>query len=154
MTEWNPGDRVGVGWHGGHDFTCPSCRRGDFLTCTNGAITGVTRDGGYAQYMLARHEAVALLPEGLDWAEAGPLLCAGVTTFNALRNSPARAGDLVAVLGIGGLGHLGIQYAAKSGYRVVAVGRGPQNAALAKKLAEFRRKQSDAVLATKLPELK
>src|SRR5882724_10548790 len=131
------GDRVGVGWHGGHDFVCPSCRRGDFVTCANEAITGITRDGGYAQYMLARHEAVALLPDGLDGAEAGPLMCAGITTFNALRNSGARAGDLVGVLGIGGLGHLGIQYAAKSGYRVVGVGRGPENAALAKKLGAF-----------------
>ena len=137
VTEWKKGDRVGVGWHGGHDFVCPSCRRGDFVTCANEAITGITRDGGYAQYMLARHEAVALLPDGLDGAEAGPLMCAGITTFNALRNSGARAGDLVGVLGIGGLGHLGIQYAAKSGYRVVGVGRGPENAALAKKLGAF-----------------
>src|SRR2546428_10192604 len=98
---------------------------------------GITRDGGYAQYMLARHEAVALLPDGRDGAEAGPLMCAGIATFNALRNSGARAGDLVGVLGIGGLGHLGIQYAAKSGYRVVGVGRGPENAALAKKLGAF-----------------
>ena len=134
VTGWKKGDRVGVGWHGGHDFVCPSCRRGDFVTCTNEAITGVTRDGGYARYMLARHEALALLPEGLDWADAGPLMCAGITTFNALRNSGARAGDLVGVLGIGGLGHLGIQYAAKSGYRVVGIGRGPENGALAKQL--------------------
>jgi D-arabinose 1-dehydrogenase-like Zn-dependent alcohol dehydrogenase len=134
---WKKGDRVGVGWHGGHDFTCPSCRRGDFVTCANQAITGVTRDGGFAQYMLARHEALALLPDGLAWAEAGPLLCAGITTFNALRNSGARAGDLVGVLGIGGLGHLGIQYAAKSGYRVVGIGRGPENGALAKRLGAF-----------------
>jgi len=137
VTEWRKGDRVGVGWHGGHDFVCPSCRRGDFVTCANEEITGVTRDGGYARYVLARHEAVALLPDGLDGAEAAPLLCAGITTFNALRNSGARAGDLVGVLGIGGLGHLGIQYAAKSGYRVVAVGRGPENAALARKLGAF-----------------
>jgi D-arabinose 1-dehydrogenase-like Zn-dependent alcohol dehydrogenase len=137
VTEWKMGDGVGVGWHGGHDFTCGSCRRGDFVTCANQAITGVTRDGGYARYMLARHEAVARLPEGLDGPEAGPLLCAGITTFNALRRSGARAGDLVAVQGIGGLGHLGIQYAAKSGYRVVAVGRGPENAGLAKKLGAF-----------------
>ena len=137
VTQWKKGDRVGVGWHGGHDFVCPSCRRGDFVTCANEAITGLTRDGGYARYMLARHEAVASLPEGLDGADAAPLLCAGITTFNSLRNSGARAGDLVAVLGIGGLGHLGIQYAAKSGYRVVAVGRGPQNAALAKDLGAF-----------------
>jgi len=134
VTEWKKGDRVGVGWHGGHDFTCPNCRRGDFVTCVNETITGVTRDGGYAQYMIARHEAVALLPAEIDWAEAGPLMCAGITTFNALRNSGARMGDLVGVQGIGGLGHLGIQYAAKAGYRTVGIGRGPENAALAKKL--------------------
>lgn len=134
VTEWRAGDRVGVGWHGGHDFTCTSCRRGDFVTCANQAVTGVTRDGGYAQYLCARHEAVARLPDGLDGPEAGPLLCAGITTFNALRHSAARAGDLVAVLGLGGLGHLGIQYAAKSGFHVVAVGRGAANAALATRL--------------------
>jgi D-arabinose 1-dehydrogenase-like Zn-dependent alcohol dehydrogenase len=137
VTEWKKGDRVGVGWHGGHCFVCDSCRRGDFVTCQNQAITGITRDGGYQQYMSARHEAVALVPEGLDSAEAGPLMCAGITTFNALRNSGARMGDLVGVQGIGGLGHLGIQYAAKAGYRVVAIGRGPENAALAKKLGAF-----------------
>ena len=134
VTEWKKGDRVGVGWHGGHDFTCANCRRGDFVTCVNEPITGVTRDGGFAQYMIARHEAVALLPGEIDWAEAGPLMCAGITTFNALRNSGARMGDLVAVQGIGGLGHLGIQFAAKAGYRTVGIGRGPENAALAKKL--------------------
>lgn len=137
VTEWKKGERVGVGWHGGHCFVCDSCRRGDFVTCANEQITGVTRDGGYAQYMLARHEAVALVPEGMDAAEAGPLMCAGITTFNVLRNSGARAGDLVGVLGIGGLGHLGIQYAAKFGYRVVGIGRGPENEALARKLGAF-----------------
>jgi D-arabinose 1-dehydrogenase-like Zn-dependent alcohol dehydrogenase len=135
VTEWKKGDRVGVGWHGGHCFVCD--RRGDFITCVNEQITGVTRDGGYQQYMLARHEAVAAMPDGLDWAEAGPLLCAGITTFNSLRHSGARPGDLVGVLGVGGLGHLGIQFAAKSGYRVVGIGRGAQNAALAKKLGAF-----------------
>ncbi|MGB2626629.1 MAG: alcohol dehydrogenase [Candidatus Acidiferrum sp.] len=134
VTEWKKGDRVGVGWHGGHCFVCASCRRGDFVTCAREAITGVTRDGGYAQYMLARHEAVALLPEELEFADAGPLMCAGITTFNALRHSGARTGDLVGVQGIGGLGHLGIQFAAKAGYRVAAIGRGPENAELAKKL--------------------
>ena len=124
VTEWKKGDRVGVGWHGGHCFVCDSCRRGDFVTCQHEAITGISRDGGYAQYLIARHEAVALVPEGLDAAEAGPLMCAGITTFNALRNSGARVGDLVGVQGIGGLGHLGVQYAAKAGYRVVAIGRG------------------------------
>jgi len=147
VTTWRKGDRVGVGWHGGHDFVCPSCRRGDFVTCANEQVTGVTRDGGYARFMLARQEALALLPEGLDWAEAGPLMCAGITTFNALRHSGARAGDLVAVLGIGGLGHLGVQYAAKSGYRVVGVGRGPENAALAKRLGAFAYVDSRATKA-------
>lgn len=134
VTEWKKGDRVGVGWHGGHCFVCTSCRRGDFVTCLREAITGVTRDGGYAQYMLARHEALALLPAELEFADAGPLMCAGITTFNALRNSGARTGDLVGVQGIGGLGHLGIQFAAKAGYRVAAIGRGPENGELAKKL--------------------
>jgi D-arabinose 1-dehydrogenase-like Zn-dependent alcohol dehydrogenase len=134
VTEWKKGDRVGTGWHGGHDFVCDSCRRGDFVTCKNGAITGFTRDGGYQEYMLARHEAVARIPENLDAEEAGPLFCAGVTTFNSLRHSGATAGDLVGVEGIGGLGHLGVQFAAKAGFRVAAIGRGPENAALAKKL--------------------
>jgi D-arabinose 1-dehydrogenase-like Zn-dependent alcohol dehydrogenase len=134
VAEWKKGDRVGTGWHGGHDFVCDSCRRGDFVTCKNEAITGITRDGGYQEYMLARHEAVARIPEDLDAAEAGPLFCAGVTTFNSLRHSGATAGDLVGVQGIGGLGHLGIQFAAKAGYRVAAIGRGPENAALAEKL--------------------
>jgi D-arabinose 1-dehydrogenase-like Zn-dependent alcohol dehydrogenase len=134
VTEWKKGDRVGTGWHGGHDFVCESCRRGDFIACRNEAITGISRDGGYQEYMLARHEAVARIPEDLDAVEAGPLLCAGVTTFNSLRHSGAVVGDLVGVQGIGGLGHLGIQFAAKAGYRVAAIGRGPENAALAKKL--------------------
>jgi len=137
VTEWKKGDRVGVGWHGGHCFVCDSCRRGDFVTCQKEAITGINRDGGYQQYMLARQEALALVPEGMDAAETGPLMCAGVTTFNALRNIGARPGDLVAVQGIGGLGHLGIQYAAKSGFRVVGIGRGPNNGTLAKKLGAF-----------------
>jgi len=134
VTEWKKGDRVGVGWHGGHCFVCESCRRGDFPTCKNVQVTGVTRDGGYQQYMIARHEAVARMPEGFEAADAGPLLCAGITTFNALRNSGARVGDTVAVQGIGGLGHLGIQFAAKAGYHVAAIGRGAENGALAKKL--------------------
>ncbi len=134
VTEWKKGDRVGTGWHGGHDFVCESCRRGNFVTCANEAITGLTRDGGYQEYMLARHEAVARIPDGLDAADAGPLMCAGITTFNALRHSGAGPGDLVGVQGIGGLGHLGVQFAAKFGYRVAAIGRGPENGALAKKL--------------------
>lgn len=147
VTEWKKGDRVGVGWHGGHCFVCERCRRGDFVTCQRQAITGLTRDGGYQQYMIARHEAVAPIPEGLDAANAGPLLCAGITTYNSLRHIGAKAGDLVAVQGIGGLGHLGIQYAAKSGYRVVGIGRGPENAALAKKLGAFTYIDSKATKA-------
>src|SRR5205807_8849594 len=134
LTNWKKGQRVGIGWHGGHDFTCPACREGDFVTCQNEKITGIHFDGGYQEYMLAPAEGLAAIPDGLDPAEAGPLLCAGITTFNSLRHSGASPGDLVAVQGIGGLGHLGIQFANKFGYRVAAVGRGPQNAALAKKL--------------------
>ena len=147
VTEWKKGDRVGVGWHGGHCFVCESCRRGDFVTCKNQAITGITRDGGYQQYMLARHEAVARIPDDLSPVDAGPLLCAGITTFNSLRHSGAKPGDLVAVQGIGGLGHLGIQYAAKAGYRVVAIGRGPENATLAKKLGAHKYVDSKATNA-------
>jgi len=131
---WKKGQRVGVGWHGGQDNTCPSCRRGDFRNCQNLKIPGISYDGGYQQYMVAPVEALAAMPENLDAAEAAPLLCAGITTYNALRHSGAMPGDLVAVLGVGGLGHLGIQFASKFGYKVVAVGRGPENAALAKKL--------------------
>ena len=134
VSEWTKGQRVGVGWHGGHDGTCASCRRGDFINCRNQKIAGISYDGGYQEYMIAPAEALAAVPESLNDAEAAPLLCAGVTTFNALRHSGASPGDLVAVLGVGGLGHLGIQFANKFGYRVAAVGRGPENAALAKKL--------------------
>src|SRR5262249_11511864 len=128
------GQRVGVGWHGGQDGTCLYCRRGDFRNCRNLKIPGISYDGGYQQYMLAPVEALAAIPESLQSAEVAPLLCAGVTTFNSLRHSGAMPSDLVAVQGIGGLGHLGIQYANKFGYRVAAIGRGPGNAALAKKL--------------------
>src|SRR4029078_4047747 len=131
---WKNGQRVGVGWHGGQDNTCPSCRRGDFRNCSNLKIPGISYDGGYQQYMVAPVEALAAIPEGLTDIEAAPLLCAGITTFNALRHSGALPGDLVAVQGVGGLGHLGIQFANKSGYRVAAVGRGSENAALAKSL--------------------
>jgi len=147
VAEWKKGERVGVGWHGGHDFVCESCRRGDFVTCKNQAISGITRDGGYQQYMLARHEAVARIPDELSPVDAGPLLCAGITTFNSLRHSGAKVGDLVAVQGVGGLGHLGIQYAAKAGYRVVGIGRGPENATLAKKLGAHTYIDSKAVNA-------
>jgi D-arabinose 1-dehydrogenase-like Zn-dependent alcohol dehydrogenase len=131
---WKEGQRVGVGWHGGQDGTCLWCRRGDFRNCRNLKITGISYDGGYQQYMLAPVEALAAIPESLSAAEAAPLLCAGVTTYNALRHSGAMPGDVVAVLGIGGLGHLGIQFASKFGYKVAAVGRGSESAALAKKL--------------------
>src|SRR6266487_3277875 len=134
VTGWKKGQRVGVGWHGGQDGTCIACRRGDFANCLNLKIPGISYDGGYQEYMLAPVEALAAMPESLDAAEAGPLLCAGVTTFNALRHSGALPSDLVAVQGIGGLGHLGIQFASKFGYRVAAIGRGPENAALARKL--------------------
>lgn len=134
VSAWKQGQRVGVGWHGGQDNTCLSCRRGDFRNCRNLKIPGISYDGGYAEYMIAPIEALAAMPEGLNDTEAAPLLCAGITTFNALRHSGALPSDLVAIQGIGGLGHLGIQFASKFGYKVVAIGRGPENAALAKKL--------------------
>jgi D-arabinose 1-dehydrogenase-like Zn-dependent alcohol dehydrogenase len=134
VTIWKKGQRVGVGWHGGQDGTCINCRRGDFGTCVNLKICGATYDGGYGEYTVVPQEAVAAIPDGLDFVDAGPLMCAGITTFNALRHSGAGPGDLVAVQGIGGLGHLGVQFAAKSGYRTVAVGRGPDNAHLAREL--------------------
>lgn len=134
VTAWRPGQRVGVGWHGGHDNTCLSCRRGDFKNCENFKIPGISYDGGYQQYMVAPVEALAPIPDTLSDVEAAPLLCAGITTYNSLRHSGALPGDLVAIQGVGGLGHLGIQFANKFGYRVVAIGRGPDNAALATKL--------------------
>ncbi len=135
VSRWTPGQRVGVGWHGGNCGYCDACRRGDFFACqTFTEITGVTCDGGYAEYMIARPEALALVPEELSPAEAAPLMCAGVTTFNCLRNSGARPGDLVAVLGIGGLGHLGVQYAARAGFRTVAIARGKDKEELARQL--------------------
>jgi D-arabinose 1-dehydrogenase-like Zn-dependent alcohol dehydrogenase len=134
VAEWKMGQRVGVGWHGGQDGTCLSCRRGDFRNCRNLKIPGISYDGGYQQYMVVPVEALASIPESLSSIEAAPLLCAGITTFNALRHSGALPGDLVAVHGIGGLGHLGIQFASKFGYKVAAIGRGSENAALAKKL--------------------
>jgi D-arabinose 1-dehydrogenase-like Zn-dependent alcohol dehydrogenase len=134
VSVWTKGQRVGVGWHGGHDNTCRECRRGDFRNCRNQKIAGVSYDGGYEQYMVAPVEALVSIPESLNDAEAAPLLCAGITTYNALRHSGAFPGDLVAVQGIGGLGHLGVQFANKLGYKVVAIGRGPRDAALAKKL--------------------
>lgn len=121
VSNWKKGQRVGVGWHGGHCFECEPCRRGDFINCENGKISGISYNGGYAEYMTAPKEAIANIPDDLSSADAAPLLCAGITVFNALRNSGIRAGDLVAVQGIGGLGHLAIQYASKMGMRTVAV---------------------------------
>ncbi|HYU46409.1 MAG TPA: alcohol dehydrogenase [Terriglobales bacterium] len=134
VSAWEKGQRVGVGWHGGQDNTCRECRRGDFRNCRNLKIAGISYDGGYQQYMVAPVEALVSIPEGLSHTEAAPLLCAGITTFNALRHSGALPGDLVAVQGLGGLGHLGVQFANKFGYKVAAISRGPENARLAKKL--------------------
>lgn len=134
VTEWSEGDYVGAGWHGGHCFTCDACRRGEFNLCEDAEITGLTHDGGYAEYMTAPHESLAAVPESLDASDAAPLLCAGITTYNALRNSGARPGDLVAVQGIGGLGHLAVQYAHNSGYETVAVSRGEEKHKLAHEL--------------------
>ena len=134
VPDWKAGQRVGVGWHGGHCGHCPSCRRGDFITCTNSQIPGISYDGGYADYMVAPFEALVAIPDELKAAEAAPLLCAGITTYNALRNNGVRAGDTVAVLGIGGLGHLAVQFAAKMGCRTVAIARGADKGPLARKL--------------------
>jgi D-arabinose 1-dehydrogenase-like Zn-dependent alcohol dehydrogenase len=135
VTFLKTGQRVGVGWHGGHCGHCPSCRRGDFVTCQLAPqIPGITYDGGYADYVVVPAEALALIPEGLKAADAGPLMCAGITTFNALRHSGARAGDTVAILGIGGLGHLAVQFAAKMGFRTVAIARGGDKEPLAREL--------------------
>ncbi len=134
VPNWKPGQRVGVGWHGGHCFVCEPCRRGNFVNCKFEKITGISQDGGYAEYVVVPAEAVAAIPDDLHAAEAGPLLCAGITVFNALRHSGAQAGDLVAVQGIGGLGHLGIQFARQMGFRTFAIGRGKDKEALARKL--------------------
>jgi D-arabinose 1-dehydrogenase-like Zn-dependent alcohol dehydrogenase len=131
---WTEGQRVGVGWHGGYCGHCEPCRRGNFFACVWGQVTGITYDGGYADYMVAHSSALALRPEVLSPIEAGPLVCAGVTTFNSLRNSGARAGDTVAILGLGGLGHLGVQFAAKMGFKTVAIARGSDKEAFAREL--------------------
>jgi len=131
---WTLGQRVGVGWHGGHCFHCEQCRRGHFILCKFEKITGISHDGGYAEYMVSPAEAVASMPDDLPADEAAPLLCAGITVFNSLRNSGARPGDLVAVQGVGGLGHLGIQYAHRMGFETVALNRGTDKQALATKL--------------------
>jgi D-arabinose 1-dehydrogenase-like Zn-dependent alcohol dehydrogenase len=145
VTNWKQGDRVGVGWHGGHDFVCDECRRGDFTMCVNRKITGIDYDGGYAEYVIAPQEALASIPDQVPAEEAGPFMCAGVTVFNALRHSGARPGDVVAVQGIGGLGHLGIQYARKMGFKTVALGRGADKEPLARKLGAHHYIDSAAV---------
>jgi D-arabinose 1-dehydrogenase-like Zn-dependent alcohol dehydrogenase len=154
-SQWKVGQRVGVGWHAWHCGYCDNCRRGDFFACLTGVqITGISFDGGYADYMVAPATALAVVPDGLPAADGAPLMCAGVTTFNALRNSGARAGDLVAVLGVGGLGHLGVQYAAKMGFRTVAIARGTDKEPLARQLGAIHyidsRAADPAVELTKL----
>jgi len=131
---WQPGQRVGVGWNGGYCGHCDYCRRGEFFACVTHQVTGITYDGGYAEYMIAPASAVALMPAELPAVEAAPLMCAGVTTFNALRNAGARSGDVVAVLGLGGLGHLAVQYAAKMGFQTIGIARGKDKEPLARKL--------------------
>jgi D-arabinose 1-dehydrogenase-like Zn-dependent alcohol dehydrogenase len=131
VTSVQPGTRAGVGWHGGHDGTCPSCRRGDFVTCRNLRIPGISYDGGYAEYTIAPANVLAPIPDAISFEEAAPLLCAGITTYNALRHSGARPGDVVAVLGVGGLGHLGIQYARAMGFATIAIARGREKQELA-----------------------
>jgi D-arabinose 1-dehydrogenase-like Zn-dependent alcohol dehydrogenase len=147
VTTWKKGQRVGVGWHGGHCGHCVSCRRGDFMGCAHFQVTGFAEDGGYAQYMIARSEAVAAIPDALAPVEAAPILCAGITTFNSLRHSGARAGELVAVQGLGGLGHLGVQFANKMGFHTVAIGRGKSKEPLAHKLGAARYLDTEVVNA-------
>ena len=144
IAEWHPGQRVGVGWNGGYCGRCDHCRRGEFFACVTGQVTGVTYDGGYGEYMIAPASAVALMPDELPPVEAAPLMCAGLTTFNALRNSAARPGDVVAVLGLGGLGHLGVQYAAKMGFRTVGIARGKDKEPLARQLGASEYIDSEA----------
>jgi D-arabinose 1-dehydrogenase-like Zn-dependent alcohol dehydrogenase len=147
VTAWKKGQRVGVGWHGGHDGQCVSCRRGDFIACENLRVTGFHDDGGYAEYMIARSDALASIPDALSPVEAAPILCAGITTFNSLRHSGAMAGDLVAVQGLGGLGHLGIQFANNMGFHTVAIGRGKDKEPLALKLGAARYLDTDTMNA-------
>lgn len=144
LGDWNVGDRVGVGWFGGACHHCDPCRRGDFITCENGRIPGVTFDGGYAEAVVVPADALAHVPDELSAEEAAPLMCAGVTTYHALRSSPARPGDRVAVQGVGGLGHLGIQFAARMGFEVVAVSRGRDKEDLARKLGAHHYIDSEA----------
>jgi propanol-preferring alcohol dehydrogenase len=144
VTEWKKGDRAGAGWHGGNCFVCNACRKGQFINCERARITGISFDGGYAEHVVVPREAVARIPEKLEPAEAAPLLCAGITTYNSLRNSGARPGDTVAVVGIGGLGHLAIQYAARMGFRTVAISRGKDKEELARKLGAHEYVDTDA----------
>ncbi|HEY9682612.1 MAG TPA: alcohol dehydrogenase [Oculatellaceae cyanobacterium] len=150
VTRLKVGDRVGVGWHGGHCGHCTSCRNGDFITCEKLETPGITCDGGYAEYASFSEKACALVPAGLSSIDAAPLLCAGVTTFNALRHAGARAGDIVAVLGIGGLGHLGVQFASKMGYQTVAIARGDEKSQFAKSLGAdiYINSDKDGAIAT------
>ena len=134
VTEWKPGQRVAVGWHGGHCGHCESCRRGDFVTCQYAQVPGISYDGGYADYVITPTVALASIPDQLSTTEAAPLMCAGITTYNALRNSGARVGDVVAILGVGGLGHLAIQFAAKMGFKTIAIARGKDKEEMVKKL--------------------
>ena len=151
---WKKGERVGVGWHGGQDGTCLACRREDFVNCANVKICGINYDGGYQEFMIAPVEALARMRESLDPVEAAPLMCAGITTFNALCHSGALPSDLVAIQGIGGLGHLGVQFAKKFGYRVAAISRGAENATLAKRLgADFYIDSAATDVATELLKL-
>src|SRR5262249_36159741 len=131
---WKVGDRAGVGWHGGHCFECNACRKGQFINCERAQVTGISYDGGYAEYLVGPSAAGARVPEKLNAVAVGPLLCAGITTYNALRNSGARSGDTVAVLGVGGLGHLAVQYASRMGFRTVAISRGADKEELARQL--------------------
>ncbi|WP_322101407.1 alcohol dehydrogenase [Paraburkholderia sp. J41] len=144
VQDWKTGQRIGVGWHGGHCGHCENCRHGDFVLCKNALVPGISYDGGYAEYMVAPQEALARMPDDLADIDAAPLLCAGITTFNALRKSGAQAGDVVAILGIGGLGHLGVQYARKMGYVTVAIARGEDKAPLAKQLGAHHYIDSEA----------
>jgi D-arabinose 1-dehydrogenase-like Zn-dependent alcohol dehydrogenase len=144
VEDWQAGQRIGVGWHGGHCGHCEHCRHGDFVLCKNALIPGISYDGGYADYMIAPQEALARMPDDLSDIDAAPLLCAGITTFNALRNSGARAGDVAAILGVGGLGHLGVQFARKMGFVTVAIARGADKAPLAKQLGAHHYIDSEA----------
>jgi propanol-preferring alcohol dehydrogenase len=147
VANWKTGERVGVGWHGGHCFVCNACRHGQFLNCEKAQVTGISYDGGYAEYVVVPQEAVARIPDKLDAVNAGPLLCAGITTYNSLRNSGVRAGDTVAVQGIGGLGHLGIQFARQMGFRTVAISRGADKEKLARELGAHEYVDTDKIAA-------